>query len=880
MGWWGNRPRTRDQELDDEIGFDLALEINERVRSGMPRQEAEHESLREFGNVLSIKERTRETWRWTRFEGLAQDLRHAARTLRGSPRFSLAAVLSLALGSGAATALFSVVHGLLIAPYPYASPDELWGIEVRDREDRHEWAPFHYSQYVELEKLPALAGVMATAWENRRLTGTHHSGSLSVLLVSGNMFSFLGTPALHGRTIQPSDIKPSGDVARVAVVSYGASLRWFGASASAIGRTLSLDGQPYTVIGVMPQRFGWFADVWLPLPANPQTRTVSFAVRMRPGIPRQRAEEQLHGLFQRLERETPGQFPQAGFTTALWNYADVKATSDMRSALGWLSLVAGFLLVISCANAANLQLARATTRAREMAVRIALGAPSARILRQLLAEGVLMSMAGGAAGFSGALAAVRAIDALMPGLSGSRPNNVHVGMNWPAPLFLAAVSLLTGMVCGLAPAAQCLHADLCVALKDACRSSETSKSGGWIRNLLVIIELGLSVILLFGAVSSARALRAKQDSVAGFQEVRVLAAPLRLSPSRYATYQSRAAFARNLLERLKRLPGVRSAAVGNNGLFHFGGLQTRMSIIGAPPSRSERVSLALISADYPETLGVPLRGGRVLTAREIDSADPVALINQMAARLWPEGKSPIGSRVGLDFLRAPTGEFLIPPESLRTGDVSRFTIVGILADTKPNEAMGTTSAPLVLIPYTLLAPSFRKLFVRTDADPAPLWEAVRQEVQALDDHQAVPNAVVVEGSFAADISQYRFDMILFTLIASLGLVLAGMGLYGVISYAVGSRSQEIAIRLALGAGRGRVQQMLLATGGRLVVIGLTAGLLGVLLLIQRLGARGPRLDLTAAGSVAALLILPASLACYIPTRRAARLAVCDVLRHE
>ncbi len=810
-------------------------------------------------------------------EALWRDLRFAARILSKSPGFLLVAMLSLALGIGATTAIFSVFYGVLISPYPYAKPGEIWAPEIHDLKNPRETRGFHHMrEYVEVKKLPAFADAMATNPMNMLLTGDHAPENFQSILVTANAFQFLGVAPEWGRTILPSDITPDGHADPVIVLSDKAWRRLFDASPSALGKALTLNDRPYTVIGVMPPRFGWWTSDggWLALPEDPRSNTsVAGIFRLKPGVPPRVAEDQLQALHLRLAQEHPDDFPKAGFSSSLVNYLDITvASGEMQSSLRLLFGAVGFLLLIACANVANLQMARATARAHEIAVRISVGAGRARLFRQLLTESMLLSIVGGAVGVLLAIGLTRGIVALMP--DSYVPNEARVTVNGYVLLFSAVVSVLTGIVFGLAPALKNSRQNLVESLKDAGRSLSAS-AGGRTRAVLVIAEIALSVVLLMGASLTVRGFINLQHLDLGFQPDRVLMVNLQLPPTRYATYEQRIAFSERLLESVKDLPGVQSVAIGNGGL-PFGGPQSAYSIEGQPKLDSRSIFMELISADYPHTLGIALRAGRSLTGQEVAHADPVAVINETASKLWPAGTSPIGGRVHLDLLAKP-GSILSPARN-----TSVVTVVGVIADTR-NDGLRSPTAPAVYVPYTLLAPTGRVLALRTQMQPMLLLNAVRDRVRSIDKDQPLNRPITLEDLVGFETVQPRFNMALFTFFGLLGLALAAVGIYSMLSYSVARRTHEIGIRMALGADRRDVLSLMLAMGGKLALAGLAIGLAGSLALAKLLRSevfQVPGTDPLALAGVVLLLSTAAMLACYVPARRAAKLDPMAALRHD
>jgi putative ABC transport system permease protein len=876
-----NHSESRRQRLEDEMREHIDLETRENIEAGMSPLEARQAAMRTFGSVPVAADQSREVWGWLGLERLWQDVRFALRTFRKNAGFTVVALLSLMLGIGASIALFSVVYGVLIAPYPYARPNQIWAPAVLGPNDAvHGWHWYRQRELDEIRQLPAFSDVMATSIRPVMLTGGTNPENFDGVFLTGGAFNFLDVRPLIGRTIQPFDIGPGGEPAPVVVLSYGFWQRFFSGDRHAIGRTITLDDVPHTIIGVMPPRFGWWTNeaFWLPLRANPKDPSgLAIIMRLAPGVTQHVAEQELNELNIRFAAEHPNDYPKGKLRTVLLNYMDITVASGaMSDSLHLLFAAVGLLLLIACVNVANLQLARTTGRAREIAMRLAIGAGRARLVRQLLTESVLLSVVGGALGVLFAVGATRLIVALIP--PDYVPNESRITINGWVLLFSLGVSMLTGILFGLAPALRSSRPNLVGTLKDGGSGAAGSIRGQAMRSWLVVAEISLSVILLAGASVAIRGFVQMLRVDPGFQPERVLRIDVTLPPKSYPTWTERNVLDRNLLEGVANLPGVQAAELGNLGL-PWSGWRSTFSIDGQPRTEGRTVKLALVSSRYPQALGIPLKRGREFTEAEIESGMRVALINESAARLWPSGQDPVGRTMQIDDLAQPPDD----PQVLAAPGISpAVMVVGVIGDIR-NDGLAELPAPAVYLPYTLYAPPDRELAVRTAGDPLAVVNAVRMKARDLDKDLAVGKPNTLDETMSEETQQPRFNMALFSAFAALGLALAAIGIYSVISYNVTQRVQEIGVRMALGARRGDILKLILLMVARLASLGLAVGLAGSIL-IERL----VRFQLFAKSSfgaapLATIVIVLAGvslLAAWQPAARAGNLDPVTALRHE
>lgn len=809
------------------------------------------------------------------------DLRTAWRGLMKNPAFTIVAALSLALGIGATTALFSVIYGVLISPYPYKDSKGIWSPSIESLKSNEGRGAYFGSEIRALEKLPGAASVMGTSPEgNMLLTGDFAPEILRGVRVTGNAFQFLGVPPVIGRTIQPTDIDANGEIAPVTVISFQLWQRLFAGDPGAVGKTLRLNDQIYTIVGVMPSRFGWWTSdgVWLPLSVDRVDRPrVMPLLRLRDGVTQEAMLQQLDALQQALAREQPDRFPREGLRSTLTNYLNITvASGEMENALKLLFGAVVFLLLIACANVANLQLARASTRVRETAVRLAIGANRGRIVRQLLTESLLLSFIGGASGLFLAYWTTALIARLMPDFM--VPNEARIELNIWVLLFCLVVSTATGIIFGLSPALQTSKVDLTEALKDSTKGAGESIRGGKTRKALVVAEVALAAVLLISAALTIRTFATLQQVPIGFRAEGVITFGIPLARQRYPTFEARNRFAQEFLERIQKIPGVESASIGNGGM-PFDGFDSDYEITSAAARNEQRrpLFMSLASADYLKAMGIPLLRGRMFTEKETSAGELVVVINETAAKLWRAGEDPIGKQISLNFLTNIGGNILKPENSS-----AQARVIGVMADIK-NDGLRNPTRAAAVMPFTLLAPLQRGVAIRTQADSSTMMNSVRAELKAIDAEQPFYRFGTALQTISFEAVQPRFTMAFFTAFALVGLTLAACGIYSVLSFLVNRRTHEIGVRMALGARWSDILSLILSAGGRLVGIGLLLGLAGGLVITRLMEAHLFGVTTADPISYVVVAILLASvglLACFIPARRAARMNPTEALRYE
>jgi len=807
------------------------------------------------------------TW----LESVWRDIRHAARALAHSPAFSITAVLSLALGIGATTTIFSVVHAVVIDPFPYRSPETLLSLAAVGPNGRGNFSTYTIDEYVELtERATVFEGLIASTISDVSLTGSGAPERLRGNYVSMNTFDVMGVPPLLGRTTSAADARAGAPP--VAVLGYRYWQRQLGGDAAVIGRTLRLEGEQREVIGVMPRRFMWRgADVYLPTRYVrglhlPGTRTVHVMGRLATGGSQAQAEASLRPVIADFAARAPDRFP-ASFRLVFTNFGET-FSSSLGPTLGVLLGAVSLLLLIACGNVSNLQLARATARAREMALRASLGASRWRLVRELLAESALLAAIGGLLGVALTQASFWAVTTVIP--PGTIPDESHVRLNAPVLWFSIALASVATLLAGLMPAWQVSRTQAAQTLREGGRSSTAGARQSRLRGALVIVEIGLATVLLVGAGLMIRTLVGMQQVPLTFDPSRILTMRVPLNATRYPAPDSRARFLNALLVRIGALPGVQAVTV-DSGLPFVGARRTRIGIPGQPPT--EQASLVHeTGAAYLGMQRATLVAGRGLTDADVSTVRRVGVVNRAFARQFFGDASAVGRIVTLDYLSRP-------PLSLADNG---FEIVGVIDDLR-NTGPQRAPAPEIYVPFGVNA-IFTNLIVEGRVPPQRLERSVRAEVYALDAEQPVTDVLPLDKVIDDEVfAQPRFSLLLLGVFAAVGLLIAVIGVYGVVAYSVARQRAEFGVRLALGASRNDVLRLVLARGVRLVSLGTLVGLVLALWATRVLSAQVSGVttrDPFAYVAVAILLAAAGLLASLPPALRAARSSPLEALRAE
>jgi predicted permease len=876
------------REMEEEMRFHLAMQIEQNLDAGMATEEAHYAAQRQFGNQTWLKEVSREMWSLNSIETLIQDLRYGARMLLKNPGFTLIAVLTLALGIGANTAIFSVVNAVLLRPLPYEEADRLvflterspWSEDLTlSYPDFADWrAQNHVFEYI---------GVHNSVDYN--LTGNGDPARLRAGRASADLFSALRVRAALGRLFTNEEDKPGAP--GVVVLSHGLWQRRFAGDPNILNQSLTLDDRPYAVVGVLPPDFRLEErnEIWVPVEANISARALlgrdihpflRGVARLKAGVTLEQARAEMDAIAARLaQKYSINKNVEARITPLLENYVH-----NVRRALWVLLGAVAFVLLIACANVANLMLARATARGREMAVRVALGASRWRVIRQLLTESLLLAVVGGTLGLLLARWGVKLILTLS---ANSLPRSSEIGLDTRVLVFTIAVSALTGIVFGLAPALQASRADVQESLKETARSTTGGRHR--LRQFLVVTEVALTLVLLIGAGLLIRSFYHLQQVNPGFIDEHVLNFRVSLPMQKYAHENQWLNFYQQVIDKLRAVPGVKEVGIASRVPMDGNNNSNAFRVVGQPPlppGQMHTMQVCFVSPDYFRTMGIPLLRGRYFTEQDnrshlseeqlrgLDRGDrlwlgrkTVIVDEEFARRHWPN-QDPVGKQI----LWGAGG-----------GDDSPLTVIGVVGRVKldrPQEPMGAVQGYFAFLEYPV---SFMSFVVKTTLEPEQMIAAAREQVRAVDASQPIYDIKTLTQLRAAAIAPQRFNLLLLGLFAAVALALAVVGIYGVMSYAVTQRRHELGIRMALGAQGSDVLRLVLVQGLKLATIGVLIGLLGAFALTRWMRGLIFGVSVTDATTflfVPLSLAAVALLACWIPARRATKVDPMTALRVE
>ncbi len=806
-------------------------------------------------------------------ENFLQNIRYGARILLKKPGFTLIAVITLALGIGANTAIFSVVNAVLLRPLPYPEPHRLmWIGQVYNGNQQAAGEPKFLFWREHSQVFEALTATSGFGGASGNLAGGNEAEHVTGVRVSQDFFRVLGVEPALGRAFTEAEDAPNGEP--VAILSDALWHRSFGADKNVIGRNITLNGENILVVGVMPRQFHFASgvDLFIPMRAKPMANHDANATvigRLKPGVTQAQAQAEMTQIAERYRALFPKAMAE-NETVGVHPYREL-FINDVQKYLWILLGAVGFLLLIACANVANLQLTRSTARQKEMAVRLALGASGGRIIRQLLTEGLLLAFCGGIAGLLLAMWGTELLIASLPG--NLLPNVTNVGFDWRVLSFALIATMGTGVLFGLAPALQAIRVDVNTTLKEGAGKGAAGAARGRLRNALLVVEVALSLVLLVGAMLLIRTFVNLQRVEPGFEAQNVLTFQIALNGERYKTTSQAAAFYSEALERINSLPGVEAAAVTSTLPLNA---QFNMPVTFSDnPKAQENAQFRMITQDYFRVMKIKVQQGRTFTDEDKAGTQPVIIVNEAFARLYFQEANPFDQQLTIGR------NTLDPPRQ----------IIGVVGDTKQS-GMDKAAPPMIFVPFAqvsdrlmAIARTFVSSYitVRTTAAPLAVSNAVKREINAVDATLPLSQIRSMEQIVARSVAPQRFNMLLIGLFAGLGVLLAAVGVYGVISYSVAQRTNEIGIRIALGARSADIVRLVLKQGLGMALLGVALGLLAAFALTRLISSLLFGVSATDALSfiaVSAILAGVALLACLVPARRAAKVDPMIALRYE
>ena len=807
-----------------------------------------------------------------------QDIRFGVRQLIKMPGFSLTAIVSLALGIGATTAVFSVVYAILMNPYPYKDPDRM--IHMRLTMPSGDLSGFgvNGTQWQDLRKSPVVEDTFLEDDWSLTVTGADLPEDVQGVYLSSNGFNFLGVPAAFGRGLQPSDAIDGQDPQPVAVLGYKFWQRHFNSDPSVIGKTIQLLRKNYTIVGVAGTRFTWGdGDVYLPLKiTGDQVKSFYAGVRLKPGITHAQADAALEPLIMRFEKESPKHFPPS------FRHLHVVGLNEdfIKQLGGTLYLLFGsvaLLLLIGCGNVSILLLARATARQHEFAVRSAIGASQSRIIRQLLTESLLLSLTGAGLGLVLAYKTIAVIVANLPEFS--FPHEAAIQINLPVLIFSILIAVSTGIIFGLWPALQLSKPEVSQIMQSNTRKTTSDAKGRRTHAVLIGGQIALTLLMMAGAGAAIEGFLKVADTPLGYDPHNVMSVGIPIHDGTYKTWPERSAYFEQLFAKVAEVPGVKLAAVSSNATPPLNGFNVHLEIVGKPSNAEQTFRLNLVSKEYFPILRIPLVQGRLWDESETHRGAPVVVVNQaFVKRYFPAGDA-IGHTIKATELKPQPPYFLIAP-----GAENGLLIVGVVSD-KLDDGLSKPILPETFVPYTLAMGMYTQILVRSDVPPLTLLHSVRTAVNSIDPDQQTNNDVRDLEHWITRTPEWargRLVAWLFGAFATLALALASVGLYSVVAYTVVQRTNEFGIRIALGAKKGHVLGIVFRSTVSSVGTGIVAGVVLTLALNKVMASwaaestRDPLLLLGATG----VLSLVATIACMVPAWRAAGVNPMTAIRYE
>jgi putative ABC transport system permease protein len=877
------RRERLDQELDEELRSHLEMRTADNLAAGMSPEEARHEAQKRFGNTTLLKEHTREVDIVGWLDEAARDFRHALRMLQRSPGFTAVAVLTLALGIGANTAIFSVIDSVLLRPLPYHEPENLVMVWESNSQHPNPHNTVSPPNFLDWQSRNTVFSSMAYIFDGSdNLTGNGDPQEVVVQDVSTNFFSLLGVNPLLGPGFTPENGQPGHD--NVLILSYGLWKERFAGDPAIVGKSILLNGHPQTVVGVAPQNFQWFIkdgsftgakpQMWSPF-VFPQSfhdhkqigRFLTVVARLTPSATHSQAQTQMNAIASQLEQEYPDFDGHWGVNVVPLRQ---QISGDLRPALLVLFGAVALVLLIACANVSSLLLARAASREREMAIRTAIGASRWRIARQLLMESLLLALIGGGIGV---MLSVWGSNALLAASPRNLLDLSSVSMDFRVLTFAVAATLFAGLLFGFLPSYISAHSRISETLKEGGRGSSSANRRAFARNAFVVAQLGLALVLLTGSGLLIRSFVRLIGVDPGFDTGHLLTFKISLPRSKYGTDPLRLALFQQLLSKISAVPGVRSASMESFPPLAGLGAATAVHLLSQPSRSLSDLPVAnvrVVGPDYFGTMNIPLRAGRLFNPQELAQEKHAAIINQAFADKYLHGVNPLGQKAAI-YIKSLTESELQPSE-----------IIGVVGDVH-QIGLDTAPDPTVYWPHPELVMSGMTILVRTTNEPLAFVSAARAELQQLDPELPLAGVATMDQLLADSLSRSRFTMLLLGIFAAVALVLAAVGIYGLIAYSVTQRTQELGIRIALGAQRRDVLRLVLAQGARLTLLGVAIGVLAARafsrLLSTFLFGVSATDPLTFAG-VASLLACVSLLACFIPARRATHVDPIVALRYE